>query len=270
MFFTSRYHIRIATRKLVSPDKQSTVTDRQERIDGFDQSALGRATGILVGAGGIGSEIGEGLMRKGMGCLKIFDSDEVDWTNLNRQFFFKRDIGKKKGVRLAKNLAPHATCGTVLEGYGWSLQDAVAMGLDLRGSFAVVGVDNGKTRVEASQLFRKLGMPAIFIAVDLQAEAGYVLVQEPGKACFGCVFPKTMYGRKAPCRTPACKDILKAVAAFAIYAIDSVIMDRKRNWNYRLVHLAGFAPSHEALIERLPDCPLCGSPGETRCRENQE
>lgn len=262
MFFTSRYRIKIAAQRLTSPDKRFTVTDRQEQIAGFDQQAIERATGILIGAGGIGSEVGEGQVRKGIGNLKIFDSDEVELTNLNRQHFFKRDLGKKKGVRLAKNLAPHATCGTVLEGYGWSFQDALALKMDLRGSFCVVGVDNGPTRVEASQFFRGLGMPAVFIAVDSLAEAGYVFVQEPGKACFGCLFPKTMYGRKAPCRTPAAKDILKVVAGIALYAIDSLLMDRKRNWNYREVHLAGFMPGCERVVERRPDCPLCGQPNQ--------
>jgi molybdopterin/thiamine biosynthesis adenylyltransferase len=259
MFTTSRYQIRIASRKVVCPDKRVTVTDRQERIDGFDQSALSQATGILIGAGGIGSEVGEGLVRKGIGCLKIFDPDEVDWTNLNRQLFFKRDIGKKKGVRLAKNLAPHTTCGTSLEGYGYSFQDALALQMELSASFAVVGVDNGKTRVEASRFFRTLYVPVVFIAVDLLAEAGYAFVQEPGKACFGCLFPKTMYGRKLPCRTPAAKDILKLVAGVALYAIDTLLMNRKRSWNYRLIHLAGFAPSEELFIERRPDCPLCSN-----------
>ena len=259
MFFTSRHQIRIVTKKLGSSTPGYAITDRQERIEGFHQSALTQATGIVIGAGGIGSEIGEGLVRKGIGCVKFFDHDEVDWTNLNRQLFFKRDIGKKKGVRLAKNLAPHATCGTILEGYGWSLQDAIAMGLDLHGSFAVVGVDNGKARIEASRFFRRHGMPVIFVAVNLQAEAGYVFVQEPARACFGCLFPKTMHGRKAPCRTPASKDILKVVGGLALYAIDSLLMQRKRDWNYRLIHLAGFAPSHQDWIERRPDCQLCGA-----------
>jgi len=259
MFFISRQQVRIQTKQIVSRDPRFTVTDRQERIDGFDQSALARATGIIIGAGGIGSEVCEGLVRKGIGRLRIFDFDEVDITNLNRQLFFKRDLWKKKGVRLAKNLAPHAVGGTVLEGYGWSLQDAIARKLDLTGSFFLVGVDNGKTRVDTSQLSRELGMTAVYIAVDLQAEAGYVFVQDPGNACFGCLFPKTMYGRKAPCQTPASKDILKVVAGLALYAIDSLLMQRKRNWNYREVHLAGFMPDVQRQVEKLPTCPLCGS-----------
>jgi len=233
------------------------VTHRQELLPGFDQRALERATVILIGGGGIGSEVGEGLVRKGVGCLKIFDHDAIELSNLNRQMFFKKDLHKKKGRQLAINLAAHANCGTVLEGYSLSFQDALVLRLNMSASAVVCGVDNGKTRVEVCNYFRKLGIPVVFIAVDYAAEHGYAFVQEPGKACFGCLFPKSLYGRKAPCQTPAVKDILKVVAGLALYAIDSLIMDRNRNWNFRNVHLAGFAPSEEMTIEKNPECPLC-------------
>jgi molybdopterin/thiamine biosynthesis adenylyltransferase len=257
MFFKSSYLKRIVTKKLTPPDGIASVTHRQELLRGFDQRALECAAVILIGGGGIGSEVGEGLVRKGVGCLKIFDHDAIELSNLNRQMFFKKDVHKKKGGQLAVNLAAHATSGTVLEGYNLSFQDAVALGLDMSASAVVCGVDNGKTRVEVCNYFRKLRIPGVFIAVDYAAEHGYVFVQEPGKACFGCVFPKTLYGRKAPCQTPAVKDILKVVAGLALYAIDSLLMHRKRNWNFRNIHLAGFAPSDGVIIEKNPRCPLC-------------
>lgn len=222
--------------------------------------ALSRTTGILIGAGGIGSCIGLGLSRKGIGHLMIFDDDYVEPANLNRQFFFKRDLGKSKGERLAVNLTKHAFCETEFLGYGLSFQDALALKINLSADFAVIGVDNGRTRVEAARYFRPIGVPTVFVAVSLNAEAGYVFVQEskPNKPCFGCKFPKTLYGRKAPCKTPAVIDILQVVSGVALYAIDSLLMDRNRNWNYREIHLAGFAPDIQLSIGKREDCPLCG------------
>jgi adenylyltransferase/sulfurtransferase len=57
-------------------------------LPGFAQGRLSAAKGILVGAGGIGSEIAEGLVRKGIGAVRILDHDDVEVSNLNRQFFF--------------------------------------------------------------------------------------------------------------------------------------------------------------------------------------
>lgn len=247
---------RIVTRRIADSGGVS-VTDRQELICDFRQATLEAATGIVVGAGGIGSEIAEGLVRKGAGLLRIFDHDCVSVSNLNRQFFFECDLGKPKGARLVRNLAAHATCRTVLEGYALSFQDAVALGMDLDATFVVCGVDNGRTRVDVSRHFRAKGTPVIFVAVDSLAETGYVLVQETNGPCFGCFFPRTLYGRKQPCRAPASKDVLKVVAGLALYAVDSVLMERKKAWNYRQVHLAGFAPDTQLLLEGNPECPLC-------------
>jgi len=259
MFTDSRH--KIATEPLSAPIGSVSVSHRQELITGFDQTKLTTARGILIGAGGIGSEIGEGLCRKGIGYLGIFDHDGVEHTNLNRQHFFAADIGQNKAHRLAQNLAAHCHSGTVLEGYALSLQDGLALNMEMSASFIVCGVDNSETRVVASVHFRGLGIPVIFIAVDFLAECGHVFVQESTTeaACFGCAFPGSLAPRKTPCFVPSSKDILKVTAGLGLYAVDSLLMDRKRNWNYRLIHLAGFAPDVIETIERNPNCPLCGS-----------
>lgn len=247
---------RIATKRLPIVDGVK-VSDRQELITGYDQGAMETADVVLIGAGGIGCEMAEGLVRKGIRKETILDHDFVDRTSLNRQFFFESDIGKFKAPRLAVNLAQHATCGSELTGYALSFQDAVALGLDLSCSVVICGVDNGETRIAVSQHFWPKKIPVIYLAVDHSGEAGGIFVSEPGGPCWGCPFPKSYRGQKASCRTPACKDTLKLIAAFGLYAVDSLIMNRKRGWNLRQIHLAGFAPDVQMQIERRADCPLC-------------
>ncbi len=203
----SKSPLKIATERLLSPDPRFAVTHRQELIAGFDQASLTGATGVLIGAGGIGSEVGEGLCRKGVGRLRIFDHDVVEATNLNRQHFFKQDIGGIKARCLARNLAPHCHAGTTLEGYPFSFERRLALEMDMSAAFAVCGVDNSEARVAVSEHYRRLAVPAIFIAVDLLAECGHVFVQESTSttACFGCAFPRSLSGRKAPCFVPSSK-----------------------------------------------------------------
>lgn len=256
--FRCQTEIIIKTERLSCPgDISQEVSDRQKLLPAFDQQALERTSVILIGAGGIGSELAEGAVRKGIGGLLIYDHDTVDLSNLNRQHFFIRDIGSRKGVCLAKNISLHATCGTIIEGYGYSFQDAVALGHKLDADIVICGVDNNQARVEVSRFFRVKKIPVIFIAVDYMAECGYVFIQENEKACFGCLFPNCLEKRNAPCRTPAVKDVLKVVAGLGLYAVDSLIMPRKRNWNFRKIHLAGFAPDVKMVIERKNECPLC-------------
>jgi adenylyltransferase/sulfurtransferase len=227
-------------------------------LSGFDQQVLRSATVVLVGAGGLGGEIGEGLVRKGVGVLKILDDDVVELSNLNRQRFYRHDLFKPKALRLARNLAEEGAMGTTLHGYALSLQDAVEQGIDLTTDVVVVGVDNNPTRVCAARHFRSLGVPVIFTAVSRTANNGYVFVQEPDGPCFGCLFPDVFADESYPCPgTPAIKDILKVVAGVVLYALDSVLMARPRQWNYKDIVLDGSIPGNDWRITARAECPLC-------------
>lgn len=58
----------------------------------------------IIGCGGLGSNVAEMLVRSGIGRLTLIDFDTVDESNLNRQFFFRDQIGMPKVVALAENL----------------------------------------------------------------------------------------------------------------------------------------------------------------------
>lgn len=58
----------------------------------------------IAGAGGLGSNVAAHLVRAGVRKLVICDFDEVNASNLNRQFFFRDQIGKKKVAALGENL----------------------------------------------------------------------------------------------------------------------------------------------------------------------
>lgn len=63
-----------------------------------------RETRILLGGAGIGSIIAECALRFGFEDIVIVDGDKVELSNLNRQNYEKRDIGKSKSECLAKRL----------------------------------------------------------------------------------------------------------------------------------------------------------------------
>jgi molybdopterin/thiamine biosynthesis adenylyltransferase len=234
------------------------VTARQEKV--VNQQALREADVKQVGGGGLGGEIGEGLVRKGVGTLTIFDPDIVEPTNLIRQKFYKRDLYKNKAVCLARNLAKEGFCDTVIQGQGLAFEDAVERGVDVTGSVAVVAIDNNPGRVAACRFYQRLRMPVVFTAVSETADHGYVFVQEPGKACWGCAFPDEVNDETYPCPgTPAVKDILKVVAGIAVYAVDTLLpgMARLRCWNYKDVYLDGSIPGNDWQVKRREDCQLC-------------
>lgn len=93
--------------------------DRQLKFDRFDgqryvfgdkiQQALMSLRLFLVGSGALGCELLKGLACMGScqesngGLLTVTDMDEIERSNLNRQFLFRdRDIGQPKSVTAAK------------------------------------------------------------------------------------------------------------------------------------------------------------------------
>ncbi|MBM4272784.1 MAG: sulfur carrier protein ThiS adenylyltransferase ThiF [Deltaproteobacteria bacterium] len=58
----------------------------------------------IAGAGGLGSNCVLFLVRCGFRKLRIVDSDVVEMSNLNRQFYFSTQVGEKKVEALRENL----------------------------------------------------------------------------------------------------------------------------------------------------------------------
>lgn len=58
----------------------------------------------IAGAGGLGSNCAVNLVRSGFKKFKIVDFDKVEYSNLNRQFYFYNQVGEDKVVALVQNL----------------------------------------------------------------------------------------------------------------------------------------------------------------------
>src|SRR6202521_5956955 len=107
------------------------AADRQQKIPGFDQEVFSRSRVLCIGAGGIVSQIAPTLVRKGIGAITLLDDDLVEASNLNRQRFYIKDVGKNKALALAENLQPECIAATEICGIPFRLQEAIARGLDL-------------------------------------------------------------------------------------------------------------------------------------------
>lgn len=232
--------------------------DRQRKIPGFDQEVFSRTHVLCIGAGGIISQIAPTLVRKGIGKITLLDDDVVEPSNLNRQHFYTKDIGRNKAIALARNLQPECIVRTEIRGYALRLEEAIARGIDIGCDVAVCGVDNNPARVAASRYFRSRQVPVIFSAVSRDGDHGYVFVQEPAGPCIGCLFPDIVSDERYPCPgTPAIADILQAVGAHVAYAVDTLFMPRVRSWNYRRTNLSDTSFDCARQTERRPKCPIC-------------
>jgi len=233
------------------------ASDRQERIAGFDQAVYSKSHVLCIGAGGLISHIAPTLVRKGIGVITLLDDDIVEASNLNRQRYYERDIGAKKAIALAQNLQPECIAATEIRGYAMRFEEAVARRVDLSCNVAICGVDNNPTRVATSRYFRAAAVPVIFTAVSADADHGYVFIQEATGACIACVFPDAINDDRFPCpSTPAIADVLQTIGGMAVYAVDSLLSDRKRGWNYRRICLADHALSGGCIHLERAGCSI--------------
>ena len=251
--------LRCRTLKPEDPDHEAGVDDRQAKVKGFSQAAMSRLTVLLIGAGALGGEVAEGLIRKGVGTLKILDFDTVALSNLNRQWFFAEDLGDYKAWALARNLVKHGAMGTRIMAWNLSFENALQAGLDLSCDVIVSAVDDGETRGEVSRFAIAREVPAVFGGASEEADFARTFVHDVDGPCIACVYPGEETGERTPCPgSPAIKDLFKVLAGHTLYAIDSLVMERPRNWNVYSICPADARFTQSGLVTRRDDCPICG------------
>ncbi len=233
------------------------IYDRHLGVPGFDQNIYSNSRVDIIGAG-MNTELGEGLVRKGIGSIRYVDFDTVSLPNLNRQHFQQGDIGKPKAFQIIKNLQKVGFMGTELYGYNEYVQNYIKK-YNPKPDLFICGVDNDEARICTAKYGLANNIPVIFTAVSRDANQCYVFIQKVGEACFGCTFPEAIHNTVSPCpNIPSMKDVIKVASGFVLFAIDSVLTNRPISWNYRLIFLAGFLDDHKTVKERNPNCELCG------------
>jgi molybdopterin/thiamine biosynthesis adenylyltransferase len=123
-------------------------------------------------------------------------------------------------------------------------------------------VDNNAARVNVCRYYLDV-RPVVYLGVDELADHGYVFVQESPGPCFACLFPHALdeAGGGQCTKVGAVKDILKVVGGIALSAVDSLLMARRRAWNFRELSLAGFVPDATKMLAKRNSCPICVEKG---------
>jgi len=235
------------------------VSDTQEKVEGWDQQACGRATLTAIGAGGITSSIAPSLAKQGFGELHVIDYDIVEPSNLNRQAFREQDLYRPKAHALARFLSEIGYLGTVVHGHCCAFLEFIRAHPNLVPDVGIVGVDNDRARTQACRWYLDHDRPLICIGISRTADSAYVFVQEPGGACLACFMGEVLLSDGgSPCPgAPAVMDVLQVAGGFAVYAVSSLIMPRPRRWNLIQVSMPN-GVVRAALIEKRTDCPMCG------------
>nr|ODO03733.1 ubiquitin-like 1-activating enzyme E1 B [Cryptococcus depauperatus CBS 7855] len=155
---------------------------------------------LVVGAGGIGSELLKNLVMVGFADIEIIDLDTIDLSNLNRQFLFRKpDISKPKALVAASTAHRfNPNSGIKINARHGNVKESVNDLEWIKGFELVMSaLDNMDARRHVNKLCQAAGVPLVE-----SGTAGYLGQVSPmikdQTECFDCV-PKP-----APKAFPVC------------------------------------------------------------------
>ncbi|WP_417561793.1 ThiF family adenylyltransferase [Microbacterium sp.] len=212
-------------------DTENLRTARHQRLVGLGpegQRRIAAARVAVIGAGGLGSPVVLALVAAGVGDLVIFDDDEVDVSNLQRQIMHRRqDVGAPKvdsAVRVASELSM-----TRVHPRRVRLTPANAADLLTGADLVLDGTDAFDSREIVAAACEKLGVPLVWGTV--QEFAGQVTVfwsDPPAGTPAVCLHDLYPPGSEAPACSavgvlgPLCMQVGALMAAEAIKLITGI------------------------------------------------
>ncbi len=224
------------------------------------QLALREASVLVVGAGALGAPVAAYLAGAGVGRLGILDADDVEVSNLHRQFLhFTPDVGVPKAQSAAAKLR-FLNPDVLIEPYQVRL-DAENAGVLLEGQDLVVDCsDSFATRYAVNAACCAAGVA--LVEGGVVGRSGLVMAIRPGEtACYRCAFPEP----PPPGSAPSCAEAgvlgpaagvigsLQGLQALTLLAgLDGALTDA-----FLQVDLRESAFLRVA-VRRRADCPDCG------------
>jgi adenylyltransferase/sulfurtransferase len=163
------------------------------------QKRLARSRVLLVGCGGLGTNIANILVRAGVGFIRIIDKDSVELSNLQRQSLYdekdaKDNLPKVEAARrVLEQINSTVEIETVVEELISGNIDKYLTDIGL----VMDGTDNFTTRFLINRACVKKGIP--WIHGGVAATSGVVMnFTDKEGPCLECIYPGDLVSREVP------------------------------------------------------------------------
>ena len=251
-------------------NKQELSTDQLSRysrhlllpeIDLEGQARLQSSSALLIGAGGLGTPAAMYLASSGVGEITIFDHDEVDLGNLQRQVAYgSADIGQPKAAQLKKRLLeinPETRITAVRQKADRHTLLSVMRNVDI----VIDACDNFDTRFAINEASLTTSTPLVSGAAIRFAGQVSVFDPRPKNApCYRCLYNEDEDTYRSNCSdrgvfAPLVGIIGSILAAEAI----KILLHIGRPLAGKLLQLdtKTMTPRITTLLKD-PQCPACG------------
>lgn len=230
------------------------------QVDIAGQQALLNAKALIIGAGGLGSPASMYLAAAGVGEITIYDDDDVDLSNLQRQIAHHTDdIGEGKAISARKTLLalnPEVRVNAVKQRLeGDELLQTVAAA-----DVVLDCCDNFKTRFAVNSACVKQRKPLVSGAA-IRFE-GQVAVFSPGQddsPCYNCLYADLGDEQLNCTRNGVIAPLTGIIGSVQALEAMKILMGIGRTLTGRLLLLDGLTMEwHSMVLRKNPRCPTCG------------
>jgi sulfur-carrier protein adenylyltransferase/sulfurtransferase len=161
------------------------------QIGDSGQEELKKSSVLVVGAGGLGCPALSGLAGAGVGHITICDGDQVQSSNLHRQFLFSPlDIGKNKAEIASKALRKLNPLIQV-EAYESYFNESNSKELLEGKSLVLDCMDNFESKFFLHEVCRAQKIPLIQASLYRFEGQMHLFTHKEEEACLRCIWPKT-------------------------------------------------------------------------------
>lgn len=241
---------------------QNTRYNRQELMPQMGPSAqekLRRATVAVIGAGGVKSPLLYYLVAAGVGKVCIFDFDDVELSNLNRQILFTvDDIGKNKAFCAKERLVGLNPDIEIIAKNTKIASNNIDF--ELNGYDIIV---EGGDSLEGRQLVNKYALEKNIPMVHASAQYNYgyclTVIPKDKTSCFDCIFPDLPDGDGVG-SVPVMGISTGLSGTLGAGEVIKLITGAGKPLVNGFLTFSGFQSKFEFIpVERNPGCKTCGN-----------
>jgi len=225
-------------------------------VGGPGQQKLKAGSGLIVGAGGLGSPAALYLAAAGLGTLILADPDDVDLSNLQRQVIYTEDdLGRPKPEAAADRLAalnPHI----FVAGYNGAFTEETAEELVTGVDVVLDGTDDFATRFAVNAACVRMGKPLVTGAIGRWTGQAGVFA---GRPCYRCLVPE-IPPEAETCSVVGVVGALAGVigSLMALEAIKLVTGAGEPLTGRLMIYDALAGETRTVRVAADPECPVCG------------
>ena len=163
------------------------------------QRKLAGSSVVVIGCGALGSTIASGLVRAGVGKLRVVDRDFIEYHNLHRQALFDEDdvrAGLPKAIAAERHLKK-VNSSVEIEGIVADVNYTNVARLVRDADVILDALDNLETRFLINDASLKYNIPWVYGGVVASSGTTMTIIPHETR-CFRCVTPSPGKGGIIP------------------------------------------------------------------------